>query len=111
MTGTKIAVRMDDITPDMDWDSFSFFCGLFRETGIAPLLGIVPDNRDPKLHCESAREDFYEVMRALADEGYVFAVHGLHHLYTTKRGGLFPLNRNSEFAGLPCDIQRKISTR
>ncbi len=111
MTARKIAVRMDDITPDMNWGNFRFFRELFREAGIAPLLGIVPDNRDPKLHCEPAREDFYEVMRALADEGYVFAVHGLHHLYTTKRGGLFPLNRNSEFAGLPYGRQREMLRR
>ncbi len=108
MTGTKIAVRMDDITPDMDWDNFSFFCRLFRETGIAPLLGIVPDNRDPKLRRGGVNADFGQVMRGLAEEGYVFAMHGYQHLYTTKKGGLFPLNRSSEFAGLPYEKQREM---
>ena len=111
MADRKIAVRMDDITPDMNWENFQFFQNLFREAGIAPLLGIVPDNRDPGLHCGPAREDFYEVMRALADEGYMFAMHGFRHLYTTDRGGMFPLNRNSEFAGLPCDRQREMLRR
>ncbi len=102
---------MDDITPDMNWENFRFFQELFREAKVAPLLGIVPDSRDPKLHCGPAREDFYAVMRSLADEGYVFAMHGFRHLYTTDRGGLFPLNRNSEFAGLPYGRQLEMLRR
>lgn len=108
MTGRKIAVRMDDITPDMNWGNFNYFRKLFQEIGITPLLGIVPDNRDAKLRCGEAREDFGAVMRELADEGYTFAMHGYRHLYTTSNGGMFPLNRNSEFAGLACDRQREM---
>ena len=104
----KITVRMDDITPDMNWDNFYFFKKLFQEAGITPLLGIVPDNRDPKLSCGAVHEDFYEVMRGLAKEGYILAMHGCHHVYKTKCGGLFPLNRQSEFAGLPYDQQREM---
>ena len=104
----KITVRMDDITPDMNWDNFYFFQKLFKKAGITPLLGIVPDNRDPKLSCGAAREDFYEVMRGFAKEGYSLAMHGCHHVYTTKCGGIFPLNRQSEFAGLPYDQQREM---
>ncbi len=111
MIGMKIAVRMDDITPDMNWENFEFFRKLFRETGITPLLGVVPDSRDPKLTCGGAREDFYDVIRALSDEGYSIAMHGFRHLYTTKKGGMFPLNRSSEFAGLPYEKQREMLLR
>ena len=44
--GRKIAVRMDDITPDMNWENFRFFLKLFEEAGITPLLGSVPESRD-----------------------------------------------------------------
>lgn len=101
---------MDDITPDMNWENFDFFKNLFHETGITPLLGIVPDNRDPKLSCGARREDFYEVMRSLRDEGYSFAMHGFQHLYTTKSGGIFPLNNYSEFAKIPYEKQREMLT-
>lgn len=104
----KIAVRMDDITSDMNWENFNFFRELFRETGITPLLGIVPDNRDPKLSCGTAREDFYEVMKELANEGYSIAMHGCHHIYTTKSGGIFPLNNYSEFAKVSYDRQKEM---
>ncbi len=104
----KIAVRMDDITPDMNWENFLFFRQLFQKAGIAPLLGIVPENRDAKLHCEKAHEDFYEYMLALQKEGYCFAMHGCYHVYTTKCGGRFPLNSYSEFAGLPYEKQKEL---
>lgn len=104
----KIAVRMDDITPDMNWDSFNFFLDLFKKTGITPLLGIVPDSKDKSLAREEARDDFYDIMRALQTKGFILAMHGCHHLYTTKNGGLFPLNRNSEFAGIPYEKQKKM---
>lgn len=122
--GIKIAVRMDDITPDMNWDNFNFFLNLFEQTGISPLLGIVPDNRDKslvctaevrqqELPCNSCEVDrrvnfFYSTMKSLENKGFVLAMHGYHHVYTTKRGGIFPLNRQSEFAGVPYYKQKEM---
>ena len=107
----KIAVRMDDITPDMNWDNFNFFRKLFEETGITPLLGIVPENQDQKLCCETAHENFYEVIKELQEEGYCLAMHGFHHMYTTKSSGIFPLNNYSEFAGIDYDKQKEMLMR
>lgn len=104
----KIAVRMDDITPDMDWKSFDAFVKLFRKYGIRPLLGIVPDNQDPKLSVEKPDPDFYQKMLDLQNEGFCLAMHGSNHVYTTKKGGCFPLNGQSEFAGKPEDAQRAL---
>ena len=104
----KIAVRMDDITPDMNWENFSFFQNLFEQTRITPLLGIVPENRDTKLSLEAPREDFYAHMKELEKKGYCLAMHGCYHVYTTKCGGRFPLNSYSEFAGLPYDKQKEL---
>lgn len=63
----KIAFRMDDITPDMDWKSFEAFEQLFERYGCYPLLGIVPDNLDPKLSVDPARNfivtDQYKAIR------------------------------------------------
>ncbi len=102
----KIAVRMDDITPDMNWENFRFFQGLFKEAGITPLLGIVPDCQDEHLHCEPEREEFYKEMLALQSEGYCLAMHGYQHVYSTKKGGIFPLNNFSEFAGVSYNEQK-----
>ena len=47
---TKISIRMDDITPDMDWTKFMRFKALCDKYRIRPLVGVVPDNQDPNLH-------------------------------------------------------------
>lgn len=101
----KIAVRMDDITPDMDWKKFQEFKSLLDEYGIKPLIGVVPDNRDENLSKEEKREDFRQYVKELQKDGWIIALHGYQHVYTTKRGGCFPLNRFSEFAGVPYEQQ------
>ena len=104
----KIALRMDDITADMNWDNFFRLKELFDKAGIRPLLGVVPDNRDASLSCMQERADFWELLLELQEEGWSIAQHGCRHVYTTKKGGLFPLNQFSEFAGLPYERQKKL---
>lgn len=101
----KIAIRMDDITPDMDWKKFEEFKGLLDEYGIKPLIGVVPDNRDENLSRNEKRVDFWKYIKGLQEDGWVIALHGYQHVYTTKGGGCFPLNHFSEFAGVPYEKQ------
>ncbi len=103
----NISIRMDDITPDMDWEKFYFFLNLFREVGITPLLGIVPMNQDDNLRRNDVKASFWEEMRKLQEQGYVLALHGYRHVYQTKSGGMFPLNNFSEFAGRTYAEQRE----
>ena len=110
----RIAVRLDDITPDMDWERFEKMKELLDRYGIKPLIGVVPDNRDgmlqgPDVSAGSAEEGWRRI-RALREEGWTVAMHGFRHLYTTKKGGCFPLNRFSEFAGLPFEQQKAMLT-
>ena len=96
----KIAIRMDDITPDMDWAKFLKFkelCDLYQ---VKPLIGVVPKNEDKGLKKGKPRADFWEYIRALQKEGWTVAQHGYTHVYATTNPGLFPLNRLSEFAGV-----------
>lgn len=101
----KIAVRLDDISPGMDWEKFQAFAALLDEFDIKPLIGVVPDNRDENLNRDALREDFWEYVRKRKEEGWVVAQHGCYHVYTQKKGGVFPLNDFSEFAGVPYEEQ------
>lgn len=99
----RISIRMDDITPDMDWAKFLRFkelCDLYQ---VKPLIGVVPDNQDAHLCIENSKpvlaEKFWEYIKALENEGWCIAQHGVTHVYTTKKMGCFPLNRLSELAG------------
>ncbi len=92
---------MDDIAPGMNWERFQQFVALFDDHGVKPLLGVVPDNRDPKLDVQQHRADFWVAMRVLRDRGWSFAQHGYQHVYANRNAGLLGVSHNSEFAGLP----------
>ena len=101
----KIAIRMDDITPDMDWAKFLRFkelCDLYQ---VKPLIGVVPYNQDEMLQIDTPREDFWEYIQELQKNGWMIAQHGYCHIYSTKKMGLFPLNQISEFAGISYENQ------
>ena len=94
----KITVRLDDITPDMDWERFLKFKALLDRYQVKPLIGVVPDNRDEnlvkkELSAEEKKlsEGFWEYIKALKEDGWVIAMHGFRHIYSTKKGGLLSL--------------------
>ncbi|MBQ7680370.1 MAG: DUF2334 domain-containing protein [Butyrivibrio sp.] len=98
----KIAIRLDDITPGMNRERFERFRRLLDARGIQPLIGVIPACQDPKLSAVSGDETvFWQDIRGLVTQGWTVSMHGLNHVYRTEQGGLFPLNRQSEFAGLP----------
>lgn len=101
----KTAVRLDDITPDMDHVKFERVRSILNENGIRPLIGVVPYSKDETLRIEKPDGDFDKLIKELQDEGWIIALHGYNHLYTTKSKGLFPINNFSEFAGVDYDKQ------
>lgn len=106
----KLAIRLDDITEKMDWEKFLRFKGLLDNYGVKPLIGIVPQNEDPGLDIKDSPLDctFEEYVKGLSEDGWSVAMHGVNHTYTTKKGGMFPLNSDSEFAGLPYEEQYEL---
>ena len=102
-----IVVRLEDICPTMDMDKFNKFRAFFDETGIKPLLCVVPDNKDPKLVKGTYNQDFWELVRELKNNGYSIAMHGTHHLSTGKSIGLISGDVPTEYAGLSYDSQLK----
>lgn len=96
---------MDDITPDMDWDKFSRFKAILDRHSVKPLIGVVPDNKDKKLQIDKPAPDFWQYIQKLQKDGWVVAMHGYNHRYTTKEAGIFPIGGKSEFAGLSLYVQ------
>ncbi len=108
----KIAVRLDDITPDMDWERFLKFKALLDKYQVKPLIGVVPDNQDDNLKGtqEGAPSDFWAYIKELQSQGWSVAMHGYRHSYSTDKGGIFPLNHFSEFAGVSYEEQLRMLT-
>ena len=101
----RCAFRLDDITPDMNWNNFESLKQIFDKYNITPLLGIVPDNKDTNLSVDLFREDFWDVMVSLKEQGWSISQHGYCHIYETEDSGLLGINPFSEFAGLPYVMQ------
>ena len=45
---TKILIRIDDVTENMNWENMDKCEKLFDENNIIPLLGVIPLNQDPE---------------------------------------------------------------
>lgn len=108
---SKYIIRFDDVCPKMNWEKFLKVKGLLECNNIKSVLGVVPDNQDPKLNVAEERYDFWEYICRCRDYGDTIAQHGFQHLYDTTQSGLLGINNRSEFAGHSYEIQMyKIST-
>ncbi|MBO5868921.1 MAG: DUF2334 domain-containing protein [Oscillospiraceae bacterium] len=101
----QIVFRLDDICPQMDHAKFHRMRKIFEEYGVKPIIGVVPDCKDPLLNCSEEDPDFWEMIRSLQADGWTIAMHGCYHLYVTKSSGLLSNGRRSEFAGLSYEEQ------
>ena len=102
-----ISFRLDDITPEMNWEKFIIVKEILDKNNIKPLIGVVPHCLDKKLNIQSPKEDFWNIMRELQSQGWVIAQHGYEHLYKTKKSGILKINKRSEFAGLSFEEQHR----
>lgn len=107
----KTAIRMDDITPDMDFEKFYRVKKMLDTYQIKPLIGVVPYNQDSNLKKNPELDDFPAFLRLLQGEGYVVALHGCYHVYTTSKKGIFPLNDFSEYAGVSYEKQNEMISK
>lgn len=110
--GAKYIYRMDDITPDMNWNQFWKYIHLFQENHVKPLLGIVPDNQDFHLMIGEKNKDFWKIMRELQNKGIIeVAQHGYQHkVVATKAKGMMNIGFNhlSEYVGHSYEVQYKM---
>jgi hypothetical protein len=91
----------------MDAPRWDALLNLLASRGIRPIIAIVPANADPALARLPADPDFWRRARAWAGAGAMIALHGYSHLLRPSAGGLVPVQRYSEFVGLPVDEQRR----
>lgn len=100
-------LRFDDLCPTMKWTMWDRVEKVLDEFDVKPIVAVVPDNQDPALSPEAAREDFWEKVRTWQKKGWTIALHGYRHVYENKKGGLLRVNDYSEFAGVPLAEQER----
>ena len=103
-------IRLDDACEWRDLVKWDHIERILDDAGIKPLVGIIPECKDDVLRRYSCDPDFWARARGWQDKGWVIALHGYNHVFMTACGGINPVNKRSEFAGLSLEIQKmKIS--
>lgn len=101
----KILIRFDDICPTMNWEQWGKAKALLDEIGATALLGVIPNCQDSDLLIDKPRDDFWEYIRLLQQQGYAIAMHGYHHVFDIRAKGIITPPKHSEFAGHPYQVQ------
>ncbi len=99
------SIRFDDVCPTMKRDSFNMLYNSLKDVGVMPLLGVVPDNQDPKLKIDSECSDFWANVKKMQEEGCSIAMHGTYHVYCTNKSGILKFSKKSEYSGLSYEEQ------
>ncbi len=100
-------LRLDDASPYMNGPNWARMERLLDRYSIKPIVGIIPDNRDPNLLQYGRVDSFWQNAALLERKGWTMALHGCTHVYETEDGGINPVNKRSEFAGLPLERQKE----
>ncbi len=102
----KYLIRLDDACETMNFKNWFRMEELLDKYNIKPIVAIVPNNKDENLIFDQAKEDFWELMLKWQNKDWALSLHGNTHVYETNSGGINPIHKRSEFAGLPLSIQR-----
>jgi len=94
------------VSPFHDRKKFRALVDLFAKYDVPVLLGVIPDNRDEEIRLGSQSEtEFVEELRELDKAGWEIAQHGYRHIKHTESGGIWDINKASEFAERDYDDQ------
>jgi hypothetical protein len=101
-------LRLDDACPTMAQAPWARIEAICEQLTIRPIVGVIPDCRDPDLRFNAPDPLFWNHVRIWQEKGWTIAMHGLHHTYHDDPPGcraLIPFHRRGEFVGLPLESQ------
>jgi predicted deacetylase len=99
-------IRLDDVCETMDWGKWLKIKALFDKYGIKPLIAVIPNNEDPLQKICPPNENFWKWLKMVELKGWEIGLHGYNHVYQTNQGGINPIHKRSEFAGVPLQQQK-----
>ncbi|MCR5011749.1 MAG: DUF2334 domain-containing protein [Lachnospiraceae bacterium] len=100
-------IRLDDACEKRNIEKWDRIEALFDKYGIKPLIGVIPHCEDPMMGEYETDDHFWDRVHSWTKKGWTMALHGYSHKYTTNDGGLNPVNKLSEFAGVPLEEQKE----
>ena len=99
-------IRLDDASTNMDINRWEKIENLLDKYDIKPIVGIIPENKDETLLKYEYKNDFWDKAKKWESKGWTIAMHGFEHVYNTEEGGINPIQKRSEFAGLSLNEQK-----
>ena len=101
----KLIIRLDDACEKMNTDNWKKVENLLDKFKIKPLVGVIPHCEDPMVNSYRYNENFWEIVKSWIKKGWIIAMHGYNHVYSSNNGGINPVNNRSEFAGESFETQ------
>lgn len=103
----KYLIRLDDACPTMHRERWQRMENLLDSYGVRPMAGVIANNADPDQLCSEADANFWEKVETWNAKGWAIAMHGDDHRLSSECGGINPIWKKSEFAGLPLSAQKE----
>lgn len=104
---SKYILRLDDACEKMDIEKWDRIEQLLDKYGVKPLVGIIPHCEDPMMDNYPIDSNFWSKVNNWISKDWSIAMHGYNHVYSTECGGINPINKRSEFAGEPLEVQKE----
>lgn len=101
-------IRLDDASEYCNLDNWKRMEKLLNSFSIKPIVGIIPNNKDLSMvNIYAKNVDFWNMVNKWQKSGWIIAMHGYNHVYITDEGGINPVQKRSEFAGVSLEKQEE----
>lgn len=94
-------IRLDDASDYNNLSNWNRMEKILSSYSIKPIVGVIPNNQDPSMvKAYKKNNDFWKKVKQWQNSGWIIAMHGYNHVYITDDGGINPIQKRSEFAGV-----------
>jgi predicted deacetylase len=101
-------IRLDDASDYMNTEFWGRIEVVLDKYDIKPIVGVIPNCEDKSMLDKYPKDNnFWEKVKRWKDKGWSIALHGYNHVYISNSGGINPVNKRSEFAGVDITTQRE----
>lgn len=80
-------IRLDDASDHMNTELWDRIERMLDDSGVKPLVGVIPLNRDPMLLEFPEDPGFWQKARDWQAKGWCIALHGYEHVYSSRLAG------------------------
>ena len=98
-------LRLDDACEKRDIEKWNRLEVLLDKYQVCPLVGVIPNCQDSMMEKYEWDNAFWDRVEVWKKKGWSIALHGYDHVYISESGGVNPVNKMSEFAGVPVEVQ------